>query len=56
MNSTARDINPRRPQEKRNPKPIAKVSFVYFIMCLKTRSYEPKHSEATSPPATIRVS
>ena len=55
-NSTARDTRPRRPHEKRNPKPIAKVSLVYFMMCLKTRSWEPKQSEATRPPATMSVS
>ncbi len=30
------DITPIRPQEKRNPNPMLKVSLVNFIKCLKT--------------------
>ena len=52
----ARVMRPRRPQEKRNPKPTLKVSLVYFIRVLKTNSYDPKHTEATKPPTIIRVS
>lgn len=39
-----------KPQEKRKPKPILKVSFVVYMMLLKTSSCEPKQTDATRPP------
>ena len=48
-----REMTPMSPQEKRNPKPMLKVSCVYFITCLKTKSWLPKDTEATRPPMII---
>ena len=48
------EITPMSPQEKRNPNPILNVSCVYFITCLKTKSWLPKETEATKPPMIIK--
>ena len=50
-----REATPHNPQENRKPKPILKVSYVYFITCLKTKSWLPKDTEATRPPPIITI-
>ena len=51
--SMTRVITPRMPQEKRKPNAILKESLVNLYTCLKTSIYDPKLTEAISPPAII---
>jgi hypothetical protein len=48
-------MTPQTPQKKRNPNPILNVSYEYFIIFLKMRSYVAKQNEAMSPPITILI-
>ena len=46
---------PHKPHEKRKPKPTPNESFVYFLIILKMRSYEPKQKPAAKLPKIILI-